>query len=376
MVKRILISLIGILLFFIGTLLFLLNEPLFGIGFFILGSLVFPFTSKALNKIVKEKKWLKPTVFITVLMIMIVAVFSFGRTAYYEKEPDLTTLKHQLSKHPIKKIKLKNGMDYAYIEKGEGPVVVLLHGFPDLASTWDNTISDLAKDHRVIAPFLRGYYPTGIPSDDNYSVKVVAEDIIMLLNEKKVTHFSVVGQDWGASVAQVMGNVAEGKVQKIVSVAIPHPSCFEPTFGLLWAGRHFFTLSTGDYGVRYARKNDFEYIHRLYQRWSPDYTNYQKSSEPIIETFKYPERLKAALGYYRSFVNETAENNAFYQQVPTIPICFMVGENDAIATPEVVAKMRTSMPKGSKTIVFKNAGHFLHQEVFNEFIDELRTFLK
>jgi len=54
----------------------------------------------------------------------------------------------------------------------------------------------------------------------------------------------------------------------------------------------------------------------------------------------------------------------------------MAGENDAIARPEIVESMKKAMPEKSKTTVFKNAGHFLHREIFPEFIKELKLFIE
>ena len=57
-----------------------------------------------------------------------------------------------------------NGLKYTYLEAGQGPTVILLHGFPDLASTWKPTMQELAGDYRCIAPYLRGYYPSDTAS--------------------------------------------------------------------------------------------------------------------------------------------------------------------------------------------------------------------
>lgn len=375
MIKKLIANLFGGLFLLIGFLMFALEEPLFGVGTLLLGILLLTPLNRFWTKWFPEKKWVRPALFGGIGVLMIICAASFGRTTYYETEPKDAAVIAELSTHPVQQTALPNGMNYSYIDEGSGPVIVLLHGFPDMASTWDETITDLSRDHRVIAPFMRGYFPTDIAPDDDYAVKTVAEDIVLLLDQLEVGNFTVLGQDWGASVAMVVSNLVSSRIDQVVTVAIPHPTCLIPSPELLVAGRHFLMFGSGDYGIRYARKNEFDYIERLYQRWSPDYLNYTESSDKIIETFKYPDRLGAALGYYRSFAAETAENQAFYNQLPDIPICFMVGENDAIATPEIIEQMRTTMPAGSKTIVFKNAGHFLHRENFPEFITELRAFL-
>ena len=95
-----------------------------------------------------------------------------------------------------------NGLDFAYLEKGDGPLVILLHGFPDTAHTWDHQSSALAAaGYRTVAPYLRGYYPSGIPQDGFYDKATLATDIaalIRLLGGGKPVH--LVGQDWGAII--------------------------------------------------------------------------------------------------------------------------------------------------------------------------------
>ena len=369
---------ISTLLLLIGIFTILLEEPLFGIGFVAVGLLLLPLSSNLLTKLVPKLFTNKTKVYLGVLisLVLVISISTFGRKTYDKIEN--TTIKelNSLSIHPIKKT-IVNNLDYYYIEKGEGEIILLLHGFPDMANTWDETISELSKTHRVIAPFLRGYYPTGIPDDNDLSVKTIADDMVKLMDILSIDKFTLVGQDWGASIGFSVTNLVDERVQKFVSIAIPHPTCLELTPELAYAGRHFFLLGTSDYGVRYTRKNNFEYIDRLYQRWSPDFKNFQVSSNAIKETFKFPNRTEAAIGYYRSFSADQnlPEVQAFYQKTPETPILFLLGEHDLIYTEKIITSMKEKMPKGSKTVVFKNAGHFLHREVFSEFISELKVFL-
>lgn len=369
---------LGIVFLIIGLVVILLEEPFYGIGLLLMGSVLMPFTSQLLTKF-------SPTIFSTRVktalgiglgLIILITLSTVGRKEYDKVEKIGEEELGKLSIHPIKKA-LVNDLDYYYIEQGEGETIVLLHGFPDMANTWDETISALSQTHRVVAPFLRGYYPTGIPDDNDFSVKTIAEDIVALMDQLAVDQFTVIGQDWGASIGFSVTNLVDERVQKFVSVAIPHPSCLALTPALAYAGRHFFLLGTSDYGVRYTRKNNFAYIDRLYQRWSPDYKNYQTSSNAIKETFKFPNRTEAATGYYRSFSadQKIPELQAFYQKVPATPVLFLVGENDLIYTEAVIKAMKGIMSKGSETVVFENAGHFLHREVFDQFLAVLSEFL-
>ena len=96
-----------------------------------------------------------------------------------------------------------NGIDFAYIEQGSGPLVMLLHGFPDTANTWSHQMSALAAaGYRAVAPYLRGYYPTEIPKGGFFDKATLATDVaelIRTLGGGKPVH--LVGQDWGAIIS-------------------------------------------------------------------------------------------------------------------------------------------------------------------------------
>jgi len=369
---------LGLMLILVGLITIILEEPLYGSGFIILAILLIPITSKLLKKISPNlfSSKSKKGVFISISLLIVISISLFGRKKYNKveniNEKELATL----SIHSIYHTKI-NALDYYYIEEGEGETIILLHGFPDMANTWDETITELSKTHRVIAPFLRGYYPTGIPENMDFSVKAIADDMIQLVGKLSIDKFTVIGHDWGASISYAMANLSPDKVEKIVSISIPHPASLKPTFEFLYAARHFLIFQTGSYGVRYTRKDNFEFIDRLYQRLSPDYTEFKKSSDAIKETFKFPNRLEAALGYYKSFGidQKSPAKMTFYAELPKVPVLFMAGENDNFVTEENLNAMRNKMPKGSKTIVFKNSGHYLHREIFTEYFLELKSFL-
>jgi pimeloyl-ACP methyl ester carboxylesterase len=93
-----------------------------------------------------------------------------------------------------------NGIRQHYLDAGNGPVVVLLHGSPETSFAWRFQISVIARHHRVIAPDLRGYGETDKPSS-GYDKRNVAMDIIRLLDELGISKIALVGDDHGTRVA-------------------------------------------------------------------------------------------------------------------------------------------------------------------------------
>src|SRR5688572_12007972 len=91
-----------------------------------------------------------------------------------------------------------NGLKFAYLEQGAGPLVLMLHGCPETARSWDHLRPRLAaKGYRAVSPFMRGYHPTGIPERDT-DQETLARDAIALIEALGAPEAVVIGHDWGA----------------------------------------------------------------------------------------------------------------------------------------------------------------------------------
>lgn len=284
----------------------------------------------------------------------------------------------QMSQHPVRQVQVRENFTYTYIEKGTGPVIVLLHGFPDLANTWDESIADLSQEYRCIAPFLRGYYPTDIPDNGDYRVKTIAEDIGLLMEKLDVDHYFLVGQDWGASIAYAVANLYPKAVTKLVTIAIPHPRYLKVTIPLISKARHFIRFRNPSSSLNYTRRNNFDYIDRLFRRWSPNWTDYTPTAVQVKATFAMPGRLEAALGYYWDLVKSIndRELQAFYAQKPQMPLLAFAGKTDGALSLSPYTYMKASMGDDVKIVIDEVAGHFLHREIPEKFLKELKAFIK
>src|SRR2546423_524922 len=101
-----------------------------------------------------------------------------------------------------------NGLKFACLEQGKGPLVVLAHGFPDTAHTWDRALTALADaGFHAVAPFTRGYHPTQIPADGKYDVETLGRDLIALIDALGGNAI-LVGHDWGAAAAYAAAALA------------------------------------------------------------------------------------------------------------------------------------------------------------------------
>ncbi|MEM7181238.1 MAG: alpha/beta hydrolase, partial [Spirochaetota bacterium] len=231
----------------------------------------------------------------------------------------------KFSRHKIFQKQI-NHLNYSYLHKGSGPTILLLHGFPDLANTWDDTIDALSDTYNCIAPFLTGYYPTEVAKNGDYSPKRIAIDMADLLTELDIQEFIVVGHDWGASIAYSLANLCPERIRKLVTIAIPHPQFIRPSLKLLYKARHFLALRN-EKSSRFAKKNNFAYIDTLYQRWAPNWSKYQTSSRQIKQVLALPGHFEAIFGYYWSFAKnqKNKELNHFLQRLPQMPVLVFMG---------------------------------------------------
>lgn len=258
-----------------------------------------------------------------------------------------------------------NGLRFGYLASGTGPLVLLVHGFPDTAYSWDATRAALAAaGFRAVAPFTRGYAPTDVPPTEAYDADTLGRDLIALIQalgngERAV----VVGHDWGASAAYSAAAMAPELLTMLVTIAIPHPASLTPTPAALWAVRHFFALNRRS-AVRWVPNDDFAYIDELLRRWSPHWNPGPEESAAVKAIFRNPKNLDAALGYYRALRPWPPSSHKLKISVPTASFA---GDSDLVA-PAAYEKARSRFT-GPYEVVQMPGGHFMHREhpaIFNE----------
>jgi pimeloyl-ACP methyl ester carboxylesterase len=117
-----------------------------------------------------------------------------------------------------------NGLRMAVYEEGQGPAVILLHGFPELAFSWRHQLPALAAaGFRAIAPDQRGYGRTTVPPNvSDYRASELIKDMHGLLDALDLESATFVGHDWGALLLWQMAMLAPERIDKLVILNIPH----------------------------------------------------------------------------------------------------------------------------------------------------------
>ena len=265
-----------------------------------------------------------------------------------------------------------NGQTFACLSEGEGPLVLLFHGFPDTPHCWDKTRAALAAaGYRAVSPFMRGYVPTTIPEHDDYEIDTLGADALGLISALGAERAVLVGHDWGASTVYSAAALGPEKVEALVTVGIPHQAGVKPTPSLAWAVRHFLTLKMPG-AVRRFKANDFAQVEMFYRRWSPTWDLSADELEAAKNAFAAPGCANAALGYYRQLSLKPPPSSALPVHAPTMCI---FGEDDPALTRDIYQKS-AHIFQSTYRVEPCAGGHWAHQEDSEKFIGLLLSFLK
>jgi pimeloyl-ACP methyl ester carboxylesterase len=264
-----------------------------------------------------------------------------------------------------------NGIEFGFLEAGEGPLVLLLHGFPDDAWTWSSQIQALAKNgYRAVAPFMRGYTPTQIPPDARYDPGTLAADVAGLVGALGEGPAYVVGNDWGGIATSSAMALHPEAIRRAVLINIGHPATFPTT--VLHPRQvhhifHFWFFQTGELAAGAVRANDLAFVDYLWEYWSAaGHQDREHIARVKRETLAGEGVIEAALGYYQALLNLPANDPGTVERIQgrtTVPTLTIFGDQDPpreLSAGEHVhyAEYRFELVEG--------AGHFVHRERPNE----------
>lgn len=119
------------------------------------------------------------------------------------------------------------GLDFHYVKAGSGPLVVLLHGWPEFWYSWRHQIPALAETHTVVALDQRGYNLSAKPAGRRaYRIDELVADVMALLDHLGAERAAIVGHDWGGVVAWQCAQRHPERVERLATLNMPHPALF------------------------------------------------------------------------------------------------------------------------------------------------------
>ncbi|GLZ44971.1 alpha/beta hydrolase [Actinomycetospora sp. NBRC 106375] len=239
------------------------------------------------------------------------------------------------------------------------PVVVLLHGFPETAATWRPVAADLARDHRVVVPDLRGAGCSGFapPGTDAYATRDLAADLAELAVALRLPPATVVGHDLGAMTAVAWARQRPEQVARLVLSGGGVPG-----FGLAELGPpHLAAFGHAPPGAVEAAQRG------RVRAFLADFTGTPAFPlDEAVAAYAPPGRLDAAMGRYRALDRDAAAQRADPRPL-AMPVLVVAG-----GAPDLAAATVTPLAPGRRVVVVPGAGHYVLVERPAAFADALR----
>ena len=262
-----------------------------------------------------------------------------------------------------------NGLRFAYLSWGpsDGPLVLLLHGFPDHAPTWRHLGPVLGDaGYRVVAPWLRGYAPTEVPARSRVDLDTLAADVNALHRALGGDErAAIVGHDWGAIATYRALAAAPGRWRRYVTMAVPPEPALAGAFRAPAQLRRSWYIAAFQLpGARLlAERFALDLLDTLWERrvFGDRWT--EQDVEALRSTLRSPGTMATAIGYYRELVRWMLLGRypGGLETIPPMPGLHLHGRRDAALGAEY-AEAAAALPGGPEVEILEQAGHWLHLE--------------
>ncbi|MFT4937112.1 MAG: pimeloyl-ACP methyl ester carboxylesterase [Paraglaciecola sp.] len=272
----------------------------------------------------------------------------------------------------VKTIDIKDAA-YCYLESGTGPLVLMIHGYPDNAYSWEHQIRFLSgQGYRVIAPFTRGYAPTSVGSNSYFDRATLALDMVTLVNLLVGDEEAfLVGQDWGAAIGYGILGAFPQRFKRAMIMAVPHPLEINRTLKKspkhCFRSFHWFLFQLPLIPEVLLRGTNGGFLKFLWRIWSPNFKDFEHVNQ-VVESMRNGRSFEHTLAYYRAAVQKKYRDPNLSEIFERL--------DDPISTPTKVLcgedDMRKDMLPGAAEFfteeadyqwtLIANSGHFLHRE--------------
>jgi pimeloyl-ACP methyl ester carboxylesterase len=304
-----------------------------------------------------------------------------------------------------------NGIGMHLAEAGSGPLVVLLHGFPELWYSWRHQLPALAAaGYHAVAPDLRGYGNSDASAtDEGYAPSNLAADVIGLLDALGAEQAVLVGHDWGANIAWACGELFPERVAGLVALSVPYrPRPPMPPSEVL---RQFVAggapVSPYPLGVTQAEleadphRSMRRFLYALSGDAPPDLVprlfKERAPSGRVLDSMPEPEELpgwlgeadleeyarayartgfRGPLGVYRNQDRDWHEHPEIGTAGVHQPALFIGGRRDPAVLFGKLEPMEAAVPNLRRIVLLPNCGHWTQQERPGDVNDELLDFLR
>jgi pimeloyl-ACP methyl ester carboxylesterase len=268
-------------------------------------------------------------------------------------------------------------LEIAYSDAGpaDGPVVLLLHGWPDDASTWDEVAALLnAAGFRTIAPTLRGFGDTRFRSSHTARTGnsgVLAYDAIALMDVLGIKAFCVAGHDWGSNMAEALAVGWPKRVKRIAMLSSPSRLGGMATSPFEQAQRqwyHWFQATKR--GAEAVRADPKGFAHIMWLNWAPAGWFDEATFERVAKSFENPDWVDVTVHSYRARWDEAKpdpksrklEKKIKATKQLSLPALYVQGEVDGVNPPSASRHVPEKFSGPFEMLVLPGVGHFPTRE--------------
>lgn len=275
-----------------------------------------------------------------------------------------------------------NGIRLHYVEKGTGPLVLLLHGFPEMWWTWRYQIAPLAQaGFRVVAPDLRGYNESD--KTGPYDIDTLAGDVLGLIRALGANRAHVVGHDWGGAVAWHLAAMQPSTCERVAVLNCPHPVQFQRALRSRWSqvkrSWYIFFFLLPWIPEHLLTRRDAALIQRVLLGNAKDRSHFGvEEARPFRDAVQRPGAATAMLGWYRALLRTIIRFRGRVSRYPVIepPVLLIWAMDDiALGFDELVPGTERLVRQLELKIV-PGCGHFVPAEKPDEVNRYLIKFLR
>jgi epoxide hydrolase 4 len=252
-----------------------------------------------------------------------------------------------------------------YVEAGEGPLVVLLHGFPEFWYGWRQQIQPLAAaGFRVVAPDLRGYNLSSRPEDvAAYATTPLVDDIRGLIAERGAESAMLAGHDWGGTVAWDTAMQYPEVVNRLAILNAAHPRKLSEGLhhpGQLRRSWYFFFFDLPDLPETVVRANDWHFFRHFLRDANPAFT--EEQTERYVQAWSQPGAATGMINYYRSSVRQNQKAAVAAIRPIAAPTLVIWGERDRYLNPDLAEPDHDDVPNLDRVERLPDASHWVHHD--------------
>jgi pimeloyl-ACP methyl ester carboxylesterase len=247
-----------------------------------------------------------------------------------------------------------DGVKIHYVALGKGPLVVMLHGFPDYWYTWRDQMPALAKHFQVVAVDLRGYNQSDQPKGvENYTLDKLVEDVSAVIKHFRQEKAILVGHDWGGAIAWTFAMTHPEQTERLIVLNLPHPK------GML---RELANNPEQQKNSAYARIfQQPDAASKLKPEMLALWVKETDARKKYLEAFRRSS-IEAMLNYYKA--NYPRPPYKLERELPPVkcPVLMLHGLKDPYLLPGALNDTWKWVEKDLTLITIPTAGHFVHRD--------------